>query len=161
VIVRAPAFAQCCACCAKRRSTSLRLSPALFQHIADHAHARMSAAAEGGEKKKMSLGAKAKSFFGGVKDALKDAATIDLSFDNEEARLKGSVQIDGGVKDLCIFSHEVSAFASLRCSCCGAVLNVFSQEGVTGKVVVAPRYRAACIAANAVSYSSLRFIVAF
>ena len=48
----------------------------------------MSAAAEGGEKKKMSLGAKAKSFFGGVKDALKDAATIDLTFDNEEARLK-------------------------------------------------------------------------
>ncbi len=41
--------------------------------------------AEGGAKK-LSLGAKAKSFFGGVKDALKDAATIDLTFDGEEAR---------------------------------------------------------------------------
>ena len=97
----------------------------MFQHIADYAHAGMSAAAEGGEKKKMSLGAKAKSFFGGVKDALKDAATIDLTFDNEEARLKGAVQIDGGVKDLCIFSHEVSAFTALCCSCCGAMLIAF------------------------------------
>ena len=67
--------------------------------------------AEGGEKKKLSLGAKAKSFFGGVKDALKDAATIDLTFDNEEGRLKGAVQVEGAAKDLCIFSHEVSCFA--------------------------------------------------
>ena len=67
--------------------------------------------AEGGDKKKLSLGAKAKSFFGGVKDALKDAATIDLTFDNEEARLKGSVQLEGATKDLCIFSHEVSRFS--------------------------------------------------
>ena len=61
-----------------------------------------------GEKKKLSLGAKAKSFFGGVKDALKDAATIDISFDNEEARLKGTVQSEEGSRELCIFSNTVS-----------------------------------------------------
>ena len=60
--------------------------------------------------KKLGFGAKAKSFFGGVKDALKDAATIELAFDNEQARIKGSVQTDGGAKELCIFAHDVRAF---------------------------------------------------
>jgi hypothetical protein len=66
----------------------------------------------GGEAvaKKQSLGSKAKSFFGGVKDALKDAATIDLSFDNQEARLKGTVQSEEGSRELCIFSSTVSSF---------------------------------------------------
>ena len=61
-----------------------------------------------GEKKKLSLGGKAKSFFSGVKDALKDAATIDLTFDNQEARLKGVVQCDGAPRDLPIFGHDVT-----------------------------------------------------
>jgi hypothetical protein len=80
--------------------------------------AEMSAGGEAGEKKK-SLGAKAKSFFGGVKDALKDAATIDLSFDNQEARLKGTVQSEEGSRELCIFSSTVSfAVRTWNCTCC-------------------------------------------
>ncbi len=74
--------------------------------------------------KKLGFGAKAKSFFGGVKDALKDAATIELAFDNEQARIKGSVQTDGGAKELCIFAHDVrlrssafSPFAALLLFC--------------------------------------------
>jgi hypothetical protein len=55
----------------------------------------------------MSLGAKAKSFFGNVKDALKDAATIELNFDDEESRIKGTVQLNGSTCQLPIFNHEV------------------------------------------------------
>lgn len=66
--------------------------------------------------KKTSFGAKAKSFFGGVKDALKDAATIELCFDNEEARLKGSAQTENGPRDLCIFAHDVRLHAESRAS---------------------------------------------
>jgi len=99
----------------------------------------------GGEKKKLSLGAKAKSFFGGVKDALKDAATIDIAFDNQEARLKGVVQIDGAPKELLIFSHDVTP--PTRCSPCSRFCLsrlpfpelFFFQEPVAGKIAIAPR----------------------
>ena len=100
----------------------------------------------GGEAvaKKQSLGSKAKSFFGGVKDALKDAATIDLSFDNQEARLKGTVQSEEGSRELCIFSSTVSFVRRLNLELlllrALALTSPFVlQDTVSGKIVVAPR----------------------